>query len=98
MSRSYKKYSGYVDRDPFMKAYANRTFRRNTFDFPSGRSYRKFTCSWNIKDYSSIYFSEQEAITISVRFTKLDKLFGIIESYDEAVKRGKRNYAKGKRK
>lgn len=58
MSRSYKKNVGWVDRNPFMKNYANRRLRRKSAEeeIPNGRAYKKYQCSWDICDFASIYY------------------------------------------
>jgi hypothetical protein len=59
MARSYKKVPGYLDRNPFMKNYANRIIRRmreKDFDLlPDGMSYKKYThLTWSICDYKNL--------------------------------------------
>lgn len=60
MSKTYKKVPGFVDRNPFMKNYANRRLRKVklTKTFVDGSAYKKHTCSWDISDWSFIFFSD----------------------------------------
>lgn len=53
MSRSRKKVGGWVDRNPYMKAYANRRVRRKSVntEIANGSSYKKMTCSYSICDW-----------------------------------------------
>ena len=75
MSRSFKKVAGYVDRNPFMKKYSNKSLRRasraslqtisnpNEYDgLVSSFSYFK-RCSvdqYDICDYKSLYYTTTE--------------------------------------
>lgn len=68
MSRSYKKYAGNVDRNPYMKNYANRKLRGIKGDvtlFGKGTEYKRLTCSWDICDWKFIYHSNEEIIRIA---------------------------------
>lgn len=51
MSRSYKKVPCCKNYNRGMKKRANRHLRRNYFDIPSGRAYKKLFCSYDICDY-----------------------------------------------
>lgn len=64
MSRSYKKAVAWCDSRPYMKRKFNRAFRRNTFDFPNGKMYRKQYCSYDISDRKFIYFGSRKAVVI----------------------------------
>lgn len=84
MSRSFKKVAGYVDRNPFMKRYSNKSLRRasraslqaisnpNKYDgLVSSFSYFK-RCSVNqydICDYKSLYFTTTELKVHCTYFT-----------------------------
>ena len=48
MSRSYKKVPCCKDYSRGMKKRANRHLRRNYFDIPSGRAYKKLFCSYDM--------------------------------------------------
>lgn len=77
MSRSFKKVAGYVDRNPFMKKYSNKSLRRasraslqaisnpNEYDgLISSFSYFK-RCSvdqYRICDYRSLYYTERQLL------------------------------------
>lgn len=50
MSRSTKK-PYYKDRNPGTKTDANRKVRKSK-ELPSGKTYKKVYCSYNISDYS----------------------------------------------
>lgn len=59
MSKSYKKHPFYKYKNKGMKQIANRKIRRNNNDIPSGKSYKKYFCSYDICDYVSYQsFSE----------------------------------------
>lgn len=63
MSRSYKKTAGWCDRNPFMKNYANRKVRQISVwkDIDADNSwYKRYTCPWDICDYKSLYWSDNE--------------------------------------
>lgn len=71
MSRSRKKYPGYCDSNPYMKTYYNRCIRRSNklaihknhekhHYIPSGRSFKKANCSYDICDWKWIQYTEQE--------------------------------------
>jgi hypothetical protein len=62
MSRSRKKTPGWCDRNPWMKRYANRRFRRFKGEVQDGNWYRHYTDPWDICDYKWLYFSKQEVI------------------------------------
>ena len=66
MSRSYKKVVGWCDSSSFMKRKFNRAFRRNTFDFPSGKVYRKQYCSYDIIDRKQLEFGNRVAIIMKM--------------------------------
>jgi len=75
MSRSRKKVAGYTDRNPWMKNYANRRFRRidcekfdNRIGTMKSRRHRKFTCPWNICDFKQIYHTERTVIENSEKY------------------------------
>lgn len=54
MARSYKKHPYCGDRKSrFYKNYANRRLRRLPIEeeIPSGKNYKRYTCSWEICDY-----------------------------------------------
>lgn len=84
MSRSFKKVAGYVDRNPFMKRYSNKSLRRasraslqalsnpNEYDgMVSSFSYFK-RCSVNqydICDYKSLYYTTTELKVYCAYFT-----------------------------
>jgi hypothetical protein len=59
MSRSYKKVFGYVDRNPWSKKQANKKVRR-TENISSGGSYKKVHESYDICDYTFIYFNKSD--------------------------------------
>ena len=60
MSRSYKKVGGWVDKNKFMKKYANRVVRRYKLEVPSGMAYKKYFQSYTISDFKFLYFSIKE--------------------------------------
>ncbi len=71
MSRSRKKNPGLCDRNPFMKTYYNRGVRRQNkvavhkdheayHYIPSGGSYKKAYCSWDICDWKWVMYSASE--------------------------------------
>lgn len=77
MSRSFKKVAGYVDRNPFMKRYSNKSLRkasRNSLqahlDFNQyDDKVSSFSCfkrcsvsSYDICDYRSLYFDKYELL------------------------------------
>ena len=64
MARSMKKVGGWKDRHPYMKNYANRRLRRKSVDFnlSDGKMYKKLTCSYDICDWKSLYYTEAEVI------------------------------------
>lgn len=64
MSRSYKKTPGWCDRNPWQKNYANRRLRRVSVDheIPSGGSYRKYSCSWDICDYKYLLYTNTKVL------------------------------------
>ena len=66
MSRSYKKIVGYCDRCPSVKRNFNREFRHTTFDYPSGKAYKKRYCSYDIKDWSDIIHGDKAAVMIKI--------------------------------
>lgn len=51
MSRSYKKHPCCKDKNKGMKQIANRRVRRGKYNIPSGKSYKKYFCSYDICDY-----------------------------------------------
>lgn len=59
MSRSHKKIIGYADRNPWAKRQANKKVRR-TENVPSGSAYKKCYCQYDICDYKSIWYSDEE--------------------------------------
>ena len=74
MSRSYKRYPGYSDSNPFMKRYANRRLRRLPVDveIAGGCSYRKHTCSYDICDWRWFEYTETlQAYLIAKRKKRL---------------------------
>lgn len=60
MSRSYRKVAGYKDCSPWYKNYANRRVRRKSVEFfiPNGNGYRRLTCSYDICDWSWLFYTE----------------------------------------
>lgn len=62
MSRSYKKTPLFCDRNPRMKKYANRRFRRYNGEVQNGKWYKKYTCSYNICDYKFGCWSKKEVL------------------------------------
>ena len=67
MSRSRKKTAGFCDRNPYMKACANRKFRRMTLDqfengIGAGKSnrHKRYSNPYDICDFKCLYFSDQE--------------------------------------
>lgn len=71
MSRSRRKYAGYCDSNPFMKAYFNRSVRRRNklpihvdhevYNYiPSGRAFKKANCSYDICDWKYVIYSDLE--------------------------------------
>ena len=85
MSRSRKKVGGFVDRNPFMKKYANRQLRRlspEQFEYEFGRQARvhKYTCPWNICDWRDVYFSEAEVLHSFADYPHL-KYYYIVHQY-----------------
>lgn len=81
MSRSFKKVAGYVDRNPFMKRYSNKSLRkasRNSLQSLSDPDQyddmvSSFSCfkrcsvnPYDICDWRFLYFSEQELMSSCV--------------------------------
>ena len=73
MSRSRKKTPGYCDSNPFIKTYYSRCVRRSnklaihkdheSYDYlPSGGTYKKANCPWDICDWKWLHYSEQELL------------------------------------
>ncbi len=64
MSRSRKKVPGWVDRNPFMKNYANRRLRRKPLDYEiaNGNAYRKEQCSYDICDHKWLYYNSVQVM------------------------------------
>lgn len=50
---------GYKDCNKFMKTYANHRVRHKE-EVPNGGAYKKFTCSWDICDWTWFWHSERE--------------------------------------
>ncbi len=73
MSRSRKKHPSWVDRNPFMKNYANRRLRRKpvSIEFADGGSYKKFTCSYDISDYRCVWFNDVQHRDYCEKFDEL---------------------------
>ncbi len=66
MSRSYKKTVGWCDSQPVIKRKFNRAFRRNTFDFPSGKAYKKKYNSYDIADWKWLEFGDRTSIVMQL--------------------------------
>ena len=66
MSKSYKKTPLFCDRNPWMKKYANRRFRRHTNnpenEIQNGRWYSRYTEPWDICDYKSGCFTKNKVL------------------------------------
>lgn len=64
MSRSRKKVAGFVDRNPFMKKYANRRLRRKSVDYEmaNGKAYRKENCPYDICDHKDLYYNSVQVM------------------------------------
>jgi hypothetical protein len=60
MSRSYKKIGGSKDRNPWMKNYANRRFRRYKGPVQNGGWYKMYTNPYDICDYKIFAYTEKE--------------------------------------
>ena len=79
MSRSYKRYPGYSDSNPFMKNYANRRIRRLPVDvdIADGCSYRKLNCSYDICDWRFFeYVDSAKGYLVAKRKKRFTLLFG----------------------
>ena len=59
MSRSFKKHPWVCDRNPWMKNYANRRFRRYNGEVQNGKWYRKYTCPYDICDWKFLYSDKE---------------------------------------
>ena len=62
MSRSYKKNPCCTDNGKhttYEKRRANKVVRRSIEDIPNGKTYKRFFCSWNIRDYSFRYTANE---------------------------------------
>lgn len=67
MSRSFKKTPGWTQQSgssysKFMKNYANRRVRKFKDEIPNGNWYQKISNSYEINDYSFLYYSKIEVI------------------------------------
>ena len=76
MSHSRKKVAGWCDSDPITKRKFNRSIRRKfnqaklvedeegiidtTFDLSNGKSYKKINCSYDICDWKTLWYTENE--------------------------------------
>lgn len=98
MSRSRKKVSGYVDRNPWYKNYANRQIRRIPVSLdgeadPIGNhgNYRRYSDSWNICDFRVLFLSYHE-------FCERESDLANIDDPEEFQKHARAKYNKYLRK
>ena len=84
MSRSRKKVGGFVDRNPYMKKYANRRVRRLSaeqveHEFGGGKSarVRRYTCPWDICDFKDVYFSVGEVEAMFIRHPHIRRYYKV---------------------
>jgi len=61
MSKTFRKYPSAKDysrhRTSYMKRVANKKVRKS-WNIPSGRSFKKVFCSWDIVDYKFVYYND----------------------------------------
>ena len=63
MSRSLKKTPGFTNSGSSHRRFAKREANvqvRNTPDVPNGGAYKMCYCSWNIEDYSCIFYTKNK--------------------------------------
>lgn len=104
MSRSFKKVPGYVDRNPFMKRYSNKSLRRasraslqaisdpNAYDHKvsSFSSFKRCSVNpYDICDWRFMCFSEKELMTYCVQRTLPD--FEFVSYFTTKVKEYRKN-------
>ena len=82
MSRSRKKVLGFVDRNPFMKTYANRRIRRlkpealeHAFGAGKSNRTRRYSSPYDICDYKDVYFSENEVRYMLEKYPHLRRYY-----------------------
>jgi hypothetical protein len=88
MSRSRKKVLGFVDRNPFMKTYANRRIRRlkpealeHAFGAGKSNRTRRYSSSYDICDHKDVYFSKQEVLDGFIKYPIMNQYYKLHNFY-----------------